>query len=645
MPSDTGNRLPALPPSTTPATLFEVFCRSCDRHRDACAYIYRAGDQEVEVSFAKLFEDVLLLARAFSSRGVAKGDRVMLLSDNRYGWIVTDLAIVALGAVGVPRGSDTPTRELVYIMENSRCAHLVVETQQLLEQHRPELKKLSGLKNIFVMTGPEQHSLFGKIYSYQELLKDRTYSRQDVQRFIERGNEIASTDLLTVIYTSGTTGMPKGVMLTHDNVMHNIRCVPEIIKLTAQDRWLSILPSWHIFERTAEYVALSGGCCLVYSGVKTFAQDLECYRPTVVATVPRVWESLHSRVLATLRKKGKATISMFEFLVEVSIRYRRNRRILRGHLPRFEKPSALANAFAKVRAAIICICLSPLYAAAKRKLGGVRQRFGGRLRLAVSGGGSLADYLEDWIDAVGIRIVNAYGMTECSPAIAGRGLDCEIYGTLGRAVAHTRVRIVSEHGHLLGPGEEGLIEVKGPQVTIGYENNREETLKAFTDDGYLKTGDLGKLTINRELVVTGRAKDIIVLASGENIDPTRIESTITMFPFIEDAVLVGQDRKGLGALLVPNLEELKGWADKTFSNLRKETEELLTDNRILDQVKREINQRLKPTKGFKAYERLHGITFLEKGLKSGEELTNTLKKKRHIIERNYHQKINQLFKQ
>jgi len=151
------------------------------------------------------------------------------------------------------------------------------------------------------------------------------------------------------------------------------------------------------------------------------------------------------------------------------------------------------------------------------------------------------------------------------------------------------------------------------------------------------------LTMNNEVVITGRAKDIIVLASGENIDPSRIESTITMFPFIEDAVLVGQDRKGLGALLVPNHDELKGWVEKTFSHIRKETEEILTDNRILEQIRKEINLRLKPKKGFKSHERLLGITFLEKGLQSGEELTNTLKKKRHIIERNYRQRINQLF--
>lgn len=632
-----------IPAVDDPRTLFGMFCRSCKIHGDQCAYIYRAGAQEIEVTYHKLFEDVLLLAGAFSKKGVAKGDRVMLLADNRYSWIVTDLAIMSLGAIGVPRGSDTPAQELLFIMENSKCTHLVVETEALFEQHRPNQKKMGGLKNIFIMTGPAIHSMFGKTYSYQDLLKDRTYSDRDVERFLERGREIMPDDLLTVMYTSGTTGMPKGVMLTHSNIMHNVRCIPGIIALTPEDRWLSVLPTWHIFERTAEYVALAGGCCLVYSSVKTFAQDLVEYRPTVVATVPRIWESLHNRVLTALRKKGALASSIFNFLVQVSIKFRRNRRILNDQLPQFHHPALLSRLMRKTGAGIKCLFLGPFYLLAQRKLKLVQERFGGRLRLAVSGGGSLADFLEDWIDAVGIRIVNAYGMTECSPAIAGRGLDCKTYGTLGRAVVHTDLRVVAEDGTKCAAGEEGLIEVRGPQVAIGYHNNEVETNRAFTVDGYLKTGDLGKMTINDELVITGRAKDIIVLASGENVDPTRIESTITMFPFIEDAVLVGQDRKGLAALLVPNHEEFKGWAEKTFSNLRKETEELLSDNRILEQIRKEINLHLKPKKGFKAHERLMGITFLEKGLKSGEELTNTLKKKRHIIERNYRQRINQLF--
>lgn len=494
------------------------------------------------------------------------------------------------------------------------------------------------------MEGPEIHKIFGNVYSYNDLLEDRSISESDIFNFLKRGKSILPEDLLTIIYTSGTTGMPKGVVLTHANIMHNVRYIPGIIKLTSDDRWLSILPSWHIFERTSEYVALAGGSNIVYSNVKTFSKDLEKYKPTLVATVPRVWESLYSKVQAGLKKKGGKTLKIFDALVWVSSTYKRNNRILKSRLPEYEKVSAIEKGYRKSVAATKMAMLFPLYLFATKKLSKVQERFGGKLRLAVSGGGTLAAYLEEWLDAVGIRIVNAYGMTECSPAIAGRALHCRIYGTVGPPMAETEIRIVSEQGESLPIGEEGLIEVKGPQVTPGYYQNDDENQKSFAEDGFFKTGDLGRLTTNGVLVITGRAKEIIVLASGENIDPTRIEDAISRFPFIKDALLVGQDKKGLGALLVPNVEEFKEYVSEKFAHLRKDKDALLEDRNVLNQIKGEMNRLLMPKQGFKPHEKLQDIVFLKKEFKLGEELTNTLKKKRHVIEKKYHEIINNLLR-
>src|SRR5690606_2915167 len=214
-----------------------------------------------------------------------------------------------------------------------------------------------------------------------------------------------------------------------------------------------------------------------------------------------------------------------------------------GRMPVYKTGGGINQYLGKATASVKMVLLFPLYTLANNKLAMVRQRFGGRLRLAISGGGTLATYLEEWIDAVGIRIVNAYGMTECSPAIAGRGVTCRTYGTVGPPVPRTELRVVSEEGRELPPGEEGTIEVRGAQVTKGYFRNEEENLKSFTADGFFKTGDLGKMTINGELTITGRAKEIIVLSSGENIDPTKIENALTMFTFIQEAILVGMDKK------------------------------------------------------------------------------------------------------
>ncbi len=623
-------------------TLFTFFVNSVGKYAANDAFIYNAGEEEHHVSYGKLFEDVLLLAKAFRRRGVGKGDKVMVLSDNRYAWMVTDLALMSLGAVNVPRGSDTPTQELQFIIENGECSYLVIETGGLLEKHSDFVKNCRQLKSIFVMAGPAMHTFFSNIFSYNDLLEDRRYSRSDVDRFLEGGEKLQPEDLLTIIYTSGTTGMPKGVQLSHANLMHNVHEIPDILQLTEKDSWLSILPSWHIFERTAEYVALSRGTTMVYSSVKNFAQDLEKYRPTLVATVPRVWEALYAKVQLAVKKKGAFASRLFSAMVWTSAAYRRNKRKVLGRLPVYEVDRPVKKYLKKALASAKLMLLLPLAWLAEKKLAVVRQRFGGRLRLAISGGGTLATYLEEWIDAVGIRIVNAYGMTECSPAIAGRGVTCRTYGTVGPPVPGTQLRVVSEDGLELPPGEEGGIEVKGNQVTKGYYKNEEENRKSFTGDGFFKTGDLGRMTVNGELVITGRAKEIIVLSSGENVDPTRIENALTMFPFIQDAILVGQDKKGLGALLIPNIEELKEYVAKKMSGFKKEKDELLTDVMVLNQIRNDMNRILLPKQGFKPYEKLQNIVFLDKEFKLGEELTNTLKKKRHVIEKKYRELINDL---
>ena len=634
--------LQKLPVREDMTTLFDMFIQTVVKYTDKTGFIYSVGGEEQRVSYGKLFEDVLLLARALRKRGVSRDDKVMLLSDNRYAWIVTDLAMMSFGAVNIPRGSDTPTQELEFIIDHSESTYLIVETPKLLDLHEDYVKKCRKLKGIFVMAAPEMHTLFSNTYSYQDLLANREYTEKDVTKFIEAGYSTEPEDLLTLIYTSGTTGMPKGVQLSHRNIMHNVKCVPNVIHLQEDDRWLSILPSWHIFERTAEYVAMVRGTTLVYSSVKTFSQDLDRYKPTLVATVPRVWESLYSKVQAGVRKKGDTAYKIFSTLVWASAVYRRNKRKLLDRMPVFDKVSSFEAFWIKTVALCKMILIYPLYKVADKKLDAVRQRFGGNLRLAISGGGSLARYLEEWIDAVGIRIVNAYGMTECSPAIAGRGLDCRIYGTVGPEVANTKVRVVDESGNEVAQGQEGLIEVLGEQVTAGYYKNDEENKKSFTEDGYFRTGDLGRITISNEVVITGRAKDIIVLSSGENIDPTKIESVISVVPFIQDAVLVGQDKKGLGALLVADKDELVKYVNSKIAGLRESSEGMLENSKVLDQVRKDMNERLRPKQGFKPYEKLQNIKFLEREFTLGEELTNTLKKKRHVIEKKYRKIINDL---
>ena len=617
---------------------------TCRRFSERPAFIYRAGDKELTVDYAKLREDVILLARAFEDRKISHGSRVLLLSDNRYAWIVTDLALMALGAISVPRGSETPTRELEYIIDHAECSFIVVETDSLLNRHEEMLKARKKIKTVFLIEGSEKHTLFSRIYAYNDILKDRTLSQESFESFDRKVAEISPHDLVTIIYTSGTTGIPKGVMLNHRNILYNTETLPPLVGLTEKDLWVSILPSWHIFERTLELLALSCGSCIVYSSLKTFANDLVTYRPTLVATVPRLWESLYNKVTATIAERGKRALPVFNLLIRISTLYRRAQRQLRGHLPRYSEISRIRRLSEQLQALVLLTVLFLPFMLARKKLAPLHDKFGGRLRMAVSGGGSLPGYLENWIDAIGIRIANAYGMTECAPAIAGRGYNSEIHGTLGQPIAGTELRVVDEHGRAVEPGVEGEIEVRGPQVFEGYFNNDEENRKAFTEDGFFRTGDLGKLTIGGELLLTGRSKEIIVLASGENIDPSRIEGAIGQLPFVNDAVLVGQDRKGLAALIVPDWDKLKDFVGEHFNQRTGQAEDLQQDKALRDRVKNEINRVLQPRNGFKPYEKLQKIDFLNHEFKVGEELTNTFKKRRHIIERKYRELIDRLFR-
>ncbi len=620
-----------------------MFIDTYEINKDKTALIYKVSKEDILVSYEKLFEDVLVLSREFQKKNVRKGSKVMFICDNRYEWLVSDLALMSLGAISIPRGSDTPVSELEFIVQHSESSFLILENEKLYETYKGSIKRLK-LKAVFVIESEGIHTLFDHTYAYHDLLKNRTISEKDIERFYELREHISPEDLLTLMYTSGTTGKPKGVMLTHKNIMKNVEILPEIIELSGEDLWLSILPTWHIFERTVEYLILAGGCTMAYATVRTFAADLEHYRPTVVATVPRLWESMYAKINTTLEKQDPRKARMFQKLIAVSSAYRYNRRIVRNELPVFAKQTFFLRIIPVTVAWVKMVFLAPFYAFAQKKFETVRQKFGGQLRLAISGGGSLPEFLDAWIDAIGIRIVNAYGMTECAPAIAGRALNCDTFGTLGPAVRDTDLVILGEDGQPVPCGDVGEIAVRGDQVMPGYYKNDAENAKVFTEDGFFLTGDLGKLTCKNELVITGRSKEVIVLASGENVDPSRIESAVAALPFIQDMIVVGQDKKGLGMLIVPDFEHLKAYIAEKFGKAVHSIEHVAEDPKITNEIKGELNAVLKHKKDFKAFEKLQNIHFLTEEFTIGEELTNTFKKKRHFIEQKYKALIDKILK-
>ncbi|MBL0687225.1 MAG: AMP-binding protein [Sulfurospirillum sp.] len=618
-------------------TLFHMLINVYSEYKNNTAFIYRVKDKTFEVTYKKFFNDVLILSRAFGAKGIKKGVKVVFVCDNRYEWIVTDMALVSLGAISVPKESSIPVEELEFITKNSEASFLILESESVYHKCKEMIKSLK-LKSIFIIEAEKLHTIFDHIYSYNDMFVNREIYRNEIEEFMSLKDNLSKDDIFTIIYTSGTTGMPKGVILIHKNVMQNVKVLPSIVELKTTDLWVSILPPWHIFERTCEYSAISGGSTMIYSTIRTFAEDLVKFKPTLVATVPRLWESMYAKINSTLEKKDPKKAKIFKKLILISAKYNYNLRIVKDELPRFKKEN-IGSSFKKL---IACIKLLFLYMPnkfAKNKLKLVQEKFGGRLRLAISGGGTLPDFLDEWIDALGIRIVNAYGMTECAPAISLRALNCNTFSTLGLPVEGTKLYISDENEENCEVGEVGEIVLKGDQVTPGYYNNDEENKKAFTKNGYFKTGDLGKLTIRNELIITGRSKEVIILASGENVDPSRIESAISLLPFVKDTILVGQDKKGLGMLLVPDFEKLKEYVHENFDKVVHSIEQVLEDKHIINKLKSDMNKLVHPKKGFKSFEKLQNIHFVEKEFAIGEELTNTFKKKRHVIENKYKEVI------
>ncbi len=612
-------------------TLFDMFLKVTSLYKDSYAFVYKINGAQIKVTYKQLFNDVLLLSKHFKDKGLKKGDKVMFLSDNRYEWIVTDLAILSLGAISVPRAAEISSEELEYIISNAGCNFLIIENRKTLVPHSQLLAKLN-LSHIFFM------SAYGPILEQQ-----KSITQNDINDFVKLHQSHKMEDVFTIIYTSGTTGKPKGVMINHINMMYNVDKVPKLLELKQEDVWLSILPPWHVFERGVEYVSLSHGCKMVYSSAQTFSKDLEYYQPTLVASVPRVWEAIYSKIDNALAKTPfKAT--MFSLFLSISKSFKRNKRVLQNRVPQFQHESAMVSLSKKIIPLFKLILLSPLYFIAKRKLSIVQKKFGGRLRYAISGGSAFPEYLDEWIEALNIKLINSYGMTECSPSIAGRAGSCDIFGTVGAPLEGTELRVVDDRTQNVEAGVVGEIQIKGPQVMSGYYNNEIENIKNFTADGFLRTGDLGKFTINGELILTGRSKETIVLSNGENIDPYRIESAISILPFIKDSMLVGHNKKGLGLLIVADLELLKEYVNEHLNMTINSVEELTNDHYTLKKMKMELNAILHKDYGFKPFEKLQNIHFLEDEFKIGEEMTNTFKKKRDIIEKKYQTLIDDFIK-
>jgi long-chain acyl-CoA synthetase len=596
---------------------------------------------EVVLTYAQLYQQIQQFAAGLQALGVKPADRVALVADNSPRWMIADQGIITAGAVDVVRSAQAEREELLFILADSGSTALVVEDRKTLKKLRNRLDSLP-IQLVVLLSDEEPADETLKVVNFPQLMT--TGSNQPLRSVNQNRDTLA-----TLLYTSGTSGKPKGVMLSHGNLLHQISTFGAVFGAVSPqpgDRFLSVLPSWHAYERTCEYFLLSQGCTQIYTTIRHVKQDLKEFKPHIMIGVPRLWESIYEGVQKQFREQPANKQKLVNFLLASSQRYIEARRIVQG----LTLEPQQSNMLQRLSAGIEKVKLWPLHALGEQLVyKKVREATGGQLKLVVSGGGSLAMHLDNFFEIVGIDILVGYGLTETSPVTNVRRPWHNLRGSSGQPIPGTEIRIVDlETRNPLPAGQRGLILARGPQIMQGYYQNPEMTAKAIDSEGWFNTGDLGWVTPALDLVVTGRAKDTIVLTNGENIEPQPIEDACLRSPYIDQIMLVGQDRRSLGALIVPNLEALQQWAEegRGEENLYPNaTQEIDLESKIVqDLFRQELNREVQNRPGYRPDDRIGPFKLiLEPFSIENGMMTQTLKIRRAIVMERYHDIINGMF--
>jgi long-chain acyl-CoA synthetase len=619
--------------------LAELYRLAAERFGPLPAFATRLNRHSWEpLSFETFYQRGRAIGEGLIELGAGAREPIGLFSDNRVEWILADAGIQLSANVNTPRGIDLTNNELVHIVNHSGMRIAFVESPKMARRCLDLADQIPALQTL-IQLETKQSAPEGVLRLDELEASGRERLKRGSTTIDERSAEIREEDLFSLIYTSGTTGTPKGVMLTHANMMSQVDCVP--LDLTCTDRALSILPVWHIFERMLEIISISSGAATYYTTARHFSEDLQQVEPTFMGSAPRLWESLHHRILTGVRKAHPIRRGLFHIALFLGLHYRDALFVLRDQELRLDRPSLARIMLHKIWAFLKWLLLLPWYGFFNAAvLEPVRQKAGGSLKASISGGGALSPEIDRFFNAIGIPVLEGYGLTETSPVLAVRTPERLICGTVGPIIPKTDVRIVEpETNRILFPdsqdadggrGQRGEIQVRGPQVMQGYYKDHATTSDVLDDAGWFRTGDLGMITFNDALKILGRSKSTIVLRNGENIEPEHIEMHLKLNPLTAECVIVGQDAKHLCALILP---DLKACQEAGFSG--QSLAELACDPNLRERIQRDIRTAMADPSEFKRFEVVQDFRFIEQPLEVGVELTNLFKLKRHAIHERY----------
>jgi long-chain acyl-CoA synthetase len=562
------------------------------------------------ISYTEYRRNVERFALGLASMGIVKGDRVAIISENRPEWVIADMAIVCLGAINVPIYPTLTPKQIEFIF-NDAGVKLAIASNSLQLAKVTKLKSdVKTLQGSIIMNAKGDND-DPTALSFPDVYRKGEEFEKDHPTYFQEAIKLPKPDdLLTIIYTSGTTGNPKGVMLTHHNLVSNIKSASSVIPFNHEDVLLSFLPLCHSFERMAGYyTAMACGATVAYAeSVETVRDNLLEVRPTIVTTVPRLFERIHSRIMKQVDSSPPLRQKIFHWAVRVGKEYARARR--RGSIP----------ASLNLQRAL----------AAKLVYSKLHQRTGGRIRFFVSGGAALPKELGEFFEAVGIIIIEGYGLTETSPVLTVNRLDDYKFGTVGKPIPGVEIKIA----------EDGEILAKGPNIMKGYYNNPEATAEAIDADGWFHTGDIGQFDEQGHLMITDRKKHLFVSSGGKNIAPQPIENLFLTSKYIDQFVLIGDGRMFLTALIVPEYENLKEYAKSIGISFSKDTD-LVQAAEIRQLYEKEIQAIQKELPSFervRRFELLPEPLTVEKG-----EITPTMKVRRKVVEQKYSDLIERMY--
>jgi long-chain acyl-CoA synthetase len=594
-----------------PGTLVELLKQSVAARPSTEVLRFKQDKQWLGITGERLAERVRHVALGLYELGIRKGDRVAILAESGPLWTISDYAILSNAAVNVPIYPTQAPHQVEYILRESQPKLLFISTARQMKRVDSALSKFTDLRIVSFQPGTNGEN----VTAFSELeARGAHYEAEHPEASDLISSDVHPSDLASIIYTSGTTGEPKGVLLTHSNITFNAVASGTFLGIEPGGVMLSFLPLSHIFERMVLYLCLYFGVQINYAaGIETVAGDMQEVRPTLMSTVPRLLEKIYGRMQKGASDAGGLKKKIFDWSLNVA-RRSSARTTLGERIPpllEFQREIADRLVFAKLRAAL-----------------------GGRIQRMVSGGAALPVDIAQVFIGAGIPLLQGYGLTETSPVITVNTLEHNRIGAVGRALPGLEVKIA----------EDGEILTRGPHVFQGYFNKPDDTRAVFDEEEtgapWFKTGDIGRLDSDRYLYITDRKKDLIKTSSGKYVAPQMIELMLNQSQLIEQSIVLGNGRKFVSALIVPDFENLRAWAgeQRIESGNKKE---LVEDRRVVEMMKKEVNR---VTGGLADYEKVKRIGLVAQEFTiDGGELTPSLKVRRRVVEEKYKDLIESLY--